>query len=286
MPTKVANQESPATPQTAQTSDTSEPYVHQWNALVSQTNWEKGRIICAWRDTLAAANSSASNDLASNDASATYSDEAWAERVGHVTGQHVGRLRRVFERFGSVHEEYPKLFWSHFQVAIDWDDSEMWLEGSVQNGWSVSQMRAKRWETLGAPESLRPRDEDIVMATVDEDAGPLLEEESAVRGVGTPDESETEEDETAEHETTASAEPRSAKRSSPAETESSPSHEKERQRPFEKLPELPDDLAEAFEQFKVAILAHKMTDWNAISQNDVFACLDALKELAITPAGD
>ena len=28
---------------------------------------------------------------------------------------------------------------------------EMWLEGSLQNDWSVSQMRGKRWETLGTP---------------------------------------------------------------------------------------------------------------------------------------
>ncbi len=33
-------------------------------------------------------------------------------------------------------------------------------------------------------------------------------------------------------------------------------------RPFEKLAELPDDVTEAFESFKLAILRHKMEGWN------------------------
>ena len=27
-------------------------YVGRWNRLVSTTNWEKGRIICEWREAL------------------------------------------------------------------------------------------------------------------------------------------------------------------------------------------------------------------------------------------
>src|SRR5690606_12131349 len=73
----------------------------------------------------------------------------WSRRVGNVTPQHVGRLRRAFERFGAVRQEYRGLFWSHFQAALDWDDAEMWLEGAVQNQWSISEMRHQRWEALG-----------------------------------------------------------------------------------------------------------------------------------------
>ena len=92
----------------------SQPYVGQWNRLVSTTNWQKGRIIGAWRVSLAV------QGLAVNE----YSDEAWARLVGGVTGQHVGRLRRVFVRFGESHEQYAGLFWSHFQAALDWTDAE------------------------------------------------------------------------------------------------------------------------------------------------------------------
>ena len=111
--------------------EASTPFLGQWNRLISTTNWEKGRIIAQWRAALEAEQLSI----------AEFSDDAWARLVGGVTGQHVGRLRRVFQRFGPVHERYAGLYWSHFQAALDWADAEMWLEGAVQNGWSVSSMR-------------------------------------------------------------------------------------------------------------------------------------------------
>jgi hypothetical protein len=54
-------------------------------------------------------------------------------------------------------------------------------------------------------------------------------------------------------------------------------------RPFADLKELPEDLAEAFEAFKLAILRHKMADWQDISCKDVLASLDALKQLVLAP---
>ena len=81
------------------------------------------------------------------------SDEAWSREVGGVSPQHVGRLRRTYERFGAVHKQYPGLYWSHFQAALDWPDAEMYLEGAVQNDWSVSQMRNQRWEVSAAARS-------------------------------------------------------------------------------------------------------------------------------------
>ena len=62
---------------------TSIEYLDQWKRLVSTTNWEKGKIICDWRDALEASGAPALE----------YSDEAWSRRVGNVTPQHVGRLR-------------------------------------------------------------------------------------------------------------------------------------------------------------------------------------------------
>ena len=121
---------------------TSLPFVGRWNQLVSNTNWEKGRIIHQWREALRESGAPATE----------YSDDAWSRRVGGVTGQHVGRLRRVYQRFGLSYPDYAGLFWSHFQAAIEWDDAEMWLEGAVQNGWSVSQMRHA---TLGDPRHAR-----------------------------------------------------------------------------------------------------------------------------------
>ncbi len=138
------------------------PFVGRWNQLVSNTNWEKGRIIFQWREALVASQAPATE----------YSDEAWSRRVGGVTGQHVGRLRRVYQRFAQVYEDYSGLYWSHFQAALDWDDAEMWLEGAVQNSWSVSHMRHTRWDAMGAVEDEQPDDEDIVSSELDEDFEP------------------------------------------------------------------------------------------------------------------
>src|SRR4051794_35092110 len=88
-------------------------FVGQWNRLVSTTNWEKGRIICQWRDALVAATAPVTD----------YSDEAWSQLVGGVTSQHVGRLRRVYQRFGENHTQFDGLYWSHFQASIEWQDA-------------------------------------------------------------------------------------------------------------------------------------------------------------------
>ena len=134
-------------------------YVGRWNRLISTTNWEKGRIISEWRAALQQADAPA----------ASYTDEAWSQQVGGVTPHHVGRLRRVHERFGEVHEQYPGLYWSHFQAALDWPDAEMYLEGAVQNDWSVAQMRNQRWEAMGGEPELQPQDGDVVASELDED---------------------------------------------------------------------------------------------------------------------
>lgn len=46
------------------------------------------------------------------------------------------------------------------------------------------------------------------------------------------------------------------------------------------LPELPDDLAEAFDSFKLAIMHHKADGWRAISERDLVSALRYLYELA------
>ena len=143
--------------------ETSTEYLGRWNRLVSTTNWEKGRIISEWRERL----------IQSEAPAQTYSDEAWSRTVGNVSGQHAGRLRRVWDRFAQVFDQYEGLYWSHFQAAVDWDDAEMYLVGAKESGWSVAQMRSQRWEAMGALADDKPVEEDIVSAELDEDAGPV-----------------------------------------------------------------------------------------------------------------
>lgn len=251
---------------------TSAEYLRRWTRLVSTTNWEKGRIIGHWRRALIDAGAPPQ----------AYSDEAWARRVGHVSGQHVGRLRRVFERFGEVAPEYPGLYWSHFQAALDWEDAEMWLEGALHSRWSVSQMRQQRWETIGSPPEHQPREQDVVLSEMDEDVDPANDstpasisdslgvvraahgEAGAVEAVDASGlgEAASGEDLGVEREQTPQIEPI---------------------RPFADLPPLPDDLAEAFEAFKLAIVNHRVAGWRDVPCQTVLAALDALRQLALAP---
>lgn len=260
-----------------------EQFVGRWNRLVSTTNWEKGRIICEWREALIAAGAAVTE----------YSDEAWSQLVGRVTSQHVGRLRRVFQRFGDAFDQYQGLFWSHFQAAIDWEDAEMWLEGAIHNGWSVSQMRGQRWETVGKPGETMPTDEEEA-AGDDEDAPWLGEDESemasredaltgesaevkSVEGTAKKTKEESDEEEGEE------AESGSSESSSSYDDESPKSQKKERTRLSVEVGDLPDDIADAFEQFKLAIITQRRLEWAETTPESVIECLDALRELTLAP---
>ena len=141
----------------------SKPFIGQWNQLISTTNWDKGEIISNWRSSLKDAGASVQD----------YSDEAWGQLVGGVTAQHVGRLRRTWDRFGKEYTGYEGLYWSHFYAALDWEDAEMWLEGAIQSKWSISQMRHQRWETLGSNPEDQPRTSDVVATELQEETQTL-----------------------------------------------------------------------------------------------------------------
>ena len=257
-------------------------FVGRWERLVSRTNWEKGRIIQQWRETLIAAGAPATE----------YSDEAWSQRVKAVSGQHVGRLRRVALRFGGVFPKYKGLFWSHFQAVVEWDDAEMWLEGAVQNTWSISQMRQQRHETLGgSPEEL-PDDHDIIHAHIDEDHDVTEDDVISARLSASYEEAQGPRPEGPDFGTTDEIQPESSgknenendaetTKSAAQVTPSSPTV-----RPFDQLPELPENVADAFEAFKLAILHHKADKWEKISPENLVASLEALKTLVLTPDGN
>ena len=245
--------------------EASATYLGQWQRLISTTNWEKGRIIHEWRQALQDQSASP----------AEFSDETWSRRVGSVTSQHVGRLRRVFERFGEAHGGYRGLYWSHFLAALDWDDAEMWLEGAVQNDWSISQMRQQRWEAMGAVSDQQPRDEDVVIAEVDEDL-PTWGEDSGEEA-SSADDSHHGGGEESEHASEADDFSSAVPEVVSVGGEVSPV------RPFATLGELPDDLADAFESYKLAILRHKLSGWLGVSRDVVLDSLDALKQLAVAP---
>lgn len=250
----------------------SQPFVGRWNRLISTTNWEKGAIILQWRETLVAAGGPVTG----------YSDEAWCRLVGGVTPQHVGRLRRVQQRFGGAQASFAGLYWSHFFAALDWDDAEMWLEGAVQNRWSVSQMRNQRWETLGRVGAAPQVTEEIASET-DEDAPAADAERDTLRGSydevpGPRHDGPDFGDEDSPSHSRMGGEDDASLDTAPAKVELV--------RPFADLPELPEDLAEAFDGLKLVLLRHKTDGWQRISSEATLAWLDAMKSLVTAPTSE
>lgn len=241
-------------------------FLESWNRLISTTNWDKGRIIGRWREALKRVGAPVTAS----------SDESWSRNVGNVTPQHVGRLRRVYDRFHETYEEYKGLYWSHFQASLDWDDAEMWLEGAVQGKWSVAVMRSKRWEAIGAPADQKPRDEDIIVAEVDEDVN--HENDSDFDRSDTITDSES-----AVEEFDPNAPPVDG--DAPFELDMNRLEDNiDSVRPFEDLPELPKDLSDAVEAMKLAIIQHRMNGWRDTSADDILCSLNALKQLALAPS--
>jgi hypothetical protein len=255
--------------------EASQPYVGRWDRLVSSTNWEKGRIIAEWRQALMAAQSRP----------VEFSDETWSTLVGGVTPQHVGRLRRTYVRFHGQQETYAGLYWSHFLAALEWNDSELWLEGAVQNRWSVSQMRSARWEALGGAAADQPQASEVVAAEIDEDASTASADASGQTAeIRDPAEFGEEGPRHEEADFGDEGPGGSSDDGTVAEQAEAPFDFPAPQRPFENLAALPPDLQEAFESFKLAILHHKLAEWRDVSTTDVVAALRALEQLATAPS--
>jgi len=265
---------------------TSAPFVGAWQALVSQTNWEKGKIILDWRKALVAA------DAPVNE----YSDEAWATLVERsVTGQHVGRLRRVYQQFGAVQNDYANLSWTHFQIAMDWSDAEMWLEGAVQEKWSVSSMCENRWEANGAAASDKPQESDIIYAELDEDTvapfQPATEQSSSTyapgdstirgsydqasnaQGFEGPDFGD------ATYQRSSGVVPTASDSLDGAPRVVTDEESAGVVQPFKDLADLPDDLQGPLDNLKVAILQHKANHWESVNEETVVGHLNGLIQM-------
>ena len=188
----------------------------------------------------------------------------------------------MYQRFGEVTNQYDGLYWSHFHAAIDWDDAEMWLEGAIQNGFSVSQMRGKRWETLGNTSEPPAVEDDSVEDPYFASQGtsdPAIVQAPDVTPVAHEDSDED------VSETLSAADPAAgtgdrAFRDPPPVNGTQP---EERRRSELEIDDLPADVADAFEQFKLAIITHRRTNWAQASPELVVECLDALREIALAP---
>ena len=268
-------------------------YVGFWNRLVSQTNWEKGKVIHTWRMRLMDAG------LPRN----IYSDDTIAKRIGNVSGQHVGRLRRVYEQFNEQ-ERLPGLYWSHYQAALDWEDAARWLQKASEEGLSVASMRIARWEEYGAPADRRPKESEIVSAEPDEDVNPFNDSNVDYMNTGDPESSEGKGGRSRKkakpdseydtiHDTGRGGQTGVRDEAEMDEVDPSGSVRSSVWKKFgtntgdvlntiNQMGPLPDDLADAFELLKVAILSHKLTKWAEVKPELILSCLGAMQAVVLS----
>ncbi|MDR1384280.1 MAG: hypothetical protein LBJ67_10645 [Planctomycetaceae bacterium] len=256
--------------------EVSNDFIASWNRLISMTNWEKGKLIFLWRAKLA------ENNLPRQ----VYSDESLAKRIGSVSGQHIGRLRRVYERFGETFTQYTGLFWSHFQAVLDWDDAENWLTDASGNQWSVATMRLKRWEAIGSPAGQKPRDSEIIMSEQDEDVNTYNDSDTVLDGnlksvePNRKNKNKDHDKDRKKHSNNGSGDSRADNFSANSLGEFSSPAEAFAQ--MKQMKDLPEDLKEAFEQLKIVILSHKVSGWREVDPQRILTFLNAMKVVVIT----
>ncbi|MCA9032478.1 MAG: hypothetical protein KDA66_16795 [Planctomycetaceae bacterium] len=105
---------------------------------LSNCNWTIGECAATWTKRYASGRT----------------DADFGQLIG-LSGDQVYQRRRVWESFADVWQEYPNLKWSHFYVALNWDDSAECLQWANEIEATIAEMkawrRAQRGEDLTAP---------------------------------------------------------------------------------------------------------------------------------------
>lgn len=112
--------------------ETEEQLINTAQVAVSRCNWVVGECAAKWTKKYARGRT----------------DGAFAEQIG-LTPDQVYQRRRVWESFADVYTEYESLKWSHFYVALNWDDAAECLQWADENEATVSEMRAWRRSVQG-----------------------------------------------------------------------------------------------------------------------------------------
>lgn len=105
--------------------------IERWQAIVSDTNWQKGEVIATY----------SANDLHARDGE-------FAHQVGGITAEYLRKLRLVWDRFWDVRGNYPTLRWVHFYMALEWPDAHVWLRRADVQKLNPSEMVRLRFFEL------------------------------------------------------------------------------------------------------------------------------------------
>ncbi|MBD3672900.1 MAG: hypothetical protein HUJ26_05180 [Planctomycetaceae bacterium] len=124
-------------------SETEDQLIQTAQVAVSSCNWVVGECAAKWTKKYAKGRT----------------DADFATEIG-LTPDQVFQRRRVWETFGDVYKEYNSLKWSHFYVALNWDDAPECLQWAEDNEATVAEMRAWRRAVQG---------EDLTEAAIDQE---------------------------------------------------------------------------------------------------------------------
>ena len=106
--------------------DSEEQIISRAQSAVSQCNWVVGECAAAWTEKYAKGRT----------------DADFAALVG-LSADQIYQRRRVAETFADVRESFPSLKWSHYYVALKWDDAPECLQWAEENEATVAEMSCK-----------------------------------------------------------------------------------------------------------------------------------------------
>lgn len=129
-------------PTSTDESQSEDQLVTRAQQALSQCNWVIGECAAEWTQRY----------------SQGRTDADFGAMIG-LSGDQVYQRRRVWETFSDVHTDYPNLKWSHFYVALNWDDSAECLQWANEIEATVAEMKAWRRAQHGEDLS-EPADEE------------------------------------------------------------------------------------------------------------------------------
>jgi hypothetical protein len=121
------NQPNPQHSAEAAITETEDQLIDRAQTAVSSSNWIVGECASKWTRKYARGRT----------------DSDFGQMLG-LSGDQVFQRRRVFETFGDVYQGYEGLKWSHFYVALNWDDAPECLQWALEQDATVAEMKAWR----------------------------------------------------------------------------------------------------------------------------------------------
>lgn len=97
-------------------------------------------------------------------------DADFGAMVG-LSGDQVYQRRRVWETFGDVRDQYTLLKWSHYYIALTWDDAPECLQWAEENKATVAELKAWRRAlngedlTISEPFEEYPEDSEVTFVS-------------------------------------------------------------------------------------------------------------------------